>query len=327
MSLILITLLVLIILLGTGLVLFTAYIARAVEKAVPSRGQFIDIDGDRIHYLDKGRGPVIVMVHGLTGQMRNFTHSLVDLLTDEFRVIVIDRPGSGYSTRAAGESARLKVQGDVVAKFIRALGLERPLLVGHSLGGAVVLAAALDHPECAGGLALIAPLTDVEETVPAPFRMLTIRSQTLRRIVAWTLATPAGILRGKEGLATVFRPDRPPSDFATKGGGLLALRSRSFYAASSDMMAVVEDLPRMVERYPSLTLPISILFGTDDAILSYRKHGEAMKERIAALRLELIPGGHMLPVSAAKETAEWLAAAARRLAINSDSEPGQRRMG
>jgi pimeloyl-ACP methyl ester carboxylesterase len=316
MSSLLIALLVLGVLVVAGMVLFTAIIARAVEKAVPPRGQFIEIDGDRIHYLDKGDGPAIVMIHGLSGQMRNFTHSLLDLLTGEFRVIVIDRPGSGHSTRTPGASARLKVQGDGLAKFIRAMGLKRPLLVGHSLGGAIALSVALDHPECAGGLALIAPLTQVEKTVPAPFALLAIRSKTLRRIVAWTVATPAGILRGKEALATVFRPDAPPPDFATKGGGLLGLRPRSFYAASSDMMAVSDDLPGMTDRYPSVTIPVGILFGTDDHILSYQKHGVAMKARIATLSLELIPGGHMLPVSAAKKAAEWIAAAARKLAIS-----------
>ncbi|MGP0089573.1 MAG: alpha/beta fold hydrolase [Xanthobacteraceae bacterium] len=314
MSLLLSVLLVSGVLVVAGLVLFTAIIARAVEKAVPPLGQFIEIDGNRIHYLDKGDGPVIIMIHGLSGQLKNFTHSLFDLLTGEFRVIVVDRPGSGYSTRAPGASARLKAQGDVLAKFISAMGLKRPLLVGHSLGGAIALSVALDHPECAGGLALIAPLTQVEKTPPAPFGMLAIRSETLRRIVAWTVATPAGILTGKEKLATVFRPEAPPPDFATKGGSLLGLRPRSFYAASSDMMAVRDDLPGMIDRYPSLTLPVGILFGTDDHILSYQKHGVAMKERIATVSLELIPGGHMPTVSAARKTAEWLAAAARKLA-------------
>jgi pimeloyl-ACP methyl ester carboxylesterase len=277
MSSLLIALLVLGALVVGGLVLFTAFVARAVQKAVPPCGQFIEIDGDRIHYVDKGNGPVIVMIHGLSGQMRNFTHSLLDLLTGEFRVIVIDRPGSGYSTRAPGASARLKVQGDGLAKFIRAMGLERPLLVGHSLGGAIVLSAALDHPECVGGLALLAPLTQVEKSVPAPFALLAIPSKTLRLLAAWTIATPAGILTGKQGLATVFRPDPPPRDFATKGGGLLGLRPRSFYAASSDMMAVGDDLPGMIDKYPSLTMPVGILFGRDDQVLSYQKHGVAMK--------------------------------------------------
>ncbi len=135
-----------------ALVLLTAWTAWAAERAVPPCGQFIEIKGARIHYLDRGQGRTIVMIHGLGGQMANFSHSLLDRLTDEFRVILVDRPGSGYSTRPRGASARLKAQGDTIAAFIRALRLDRPLLVGHSLGGAVALATALDHPACVGGL-------------------------------------------------------------------------------------------------------------------------------------------------------------------------------
>ena len=82
-----------------GLFLFTAWTAHQVEKNMPPRGKFIDIDGVRLHYIDKGSGPVLVLIHGLAGQVLNFTHSLLGRLTRDFRVIVLDRPGSGYSLR------------------------------------------------------------------------------------------------------------------------------------------------------------------------------------------------------------------------------------
>ena len=304
-----------------GLVLFTAWTGFRVERALPPQGRFIEIDGTRIHYLDQGEGPVIVMIHGLGGQMRNFTHSLLDRLTDEFRVILIDRAGSGYSTRSRRMSAGLKAQGALTAKLIQALHLHRPLVVGHSLGGAVALATALDHPDCVSGLALISPLTHIEETAPASFRGLAIRSRLLRSLAAWTLATPLAILNGKKVLAVVFGPDLPPQDFATKGGGLLGLRPRSFYSASTDMVAVNDDLPGMVARYPSLSLPVSILFGTDDGILDYRSHGTALQNKVAGVELKLLPGrGHMLPVTAPDETADWIRATARKL-IKTVSSP------
>ena len=298
-----------------GLVLFAAFITRSVEKAVPPLGQFIDVDGARIHYFDRGRGPAIILIHGLTGQLRNFTHSLADLLTGELRVIAIDRPGSGYSKRAPGGSAGLIAQSDLIAKFIHAMGLERPLVVGHSLGGPIALAIALDHPECAGGLALIAPLTVPQENVPTPFRALVIESSWRRKIVAWTIAMPAAIRRGRETLAIVFGPDKPPRDFATKGGGLLGLRPKNFIGASEDLIGTAVDLPKIVERYPSLTLPIAILFGRDDGILNFQSNGVAMQKKVPGLTLELVPGGHMLPVTAPKETAEFLKATARKFAI------------
>jgi hypothetical protein len=88
-----------VVLLMAGLAAYAEFTTRGVEKAIPPRGQFIEIDGCRINYLDVGAGPAIVMIHGLGGQMLNFNYGLVDRLAEAFRVIVISRPGAGYSTR------------------------------------------------------------------------------------------------------------------------------------------------------------------------------------------------------------------------------------
>jgi pimeloyl-ACP methyl ester carboxylesterase len=137
MTSILLVALALLTLLVAGLVAFTAWTARRIETALPPRGRFLEVDGARLHYLDKGQGPPIVMIHGLGGQMGHFTYALLDRLAREFRVVLIERPGSGHSTRPPGASATLRTQAGTIAKAIRALRLERPLVVGHSLGGAV----------------------------------------------------------------------------------------------------------------------------------------------------------------------------------------------
>jgi pimeloyl-ACP methyl ester carboxylesterase len=294
-----------------GLVIFTAITARRVETALPPRGQFIEVSRARIHYLDKGTGPPIVILHGLGGQMGNFTYALLERLTDEFRVILMDRPGSGYSTRAPGATGRLTEQAATVAGFIRRFGLERPLLVGHSLGGAIALGVALDHPEAVKGLALIAPLTHVPKDVPTPFRAMDIKSDFLRWLIAWTVATPIGIRRGKAILDAIFSPEPAPIDFATRAGGILGLRPWSFYNTSSDMRAVNMDLWKMAGRYSSLQVPVRILYGTSDEVLSHQVQGEAMKAKSSMVSLELVAGGHMLPITAPDLTAEFIKAAAR----------------
>jgi len=308
----LIALAALVILIFAGLVIFTAYTARRVEQALPPRGRFLDVNGARIHYLDKGAGPTLVLVHGLGGQMGNFTYALLDRLTSSFRVILIDRPGAGYSTRPPGQSARLSTQAEIVAQFIRLLGLDRPLLVGHSLGGAISLAVALNDPDCIRGLALIAPRTHVRNQVPEVFKPLVIRSKFVRWLIAWTLATPGSIRRGAATLAAIFAPDPVPPDFRTKGGGLLTLRPKSFYNSSTDLMAADLDLPAMVTRYPTLKMPVSILYGTGDQILEPAVHGTSMTTEAPNVHLELVEGGHMLPITFPDITANFIKRAAAR---------------
>jgi predicted alpha/beta-fold hydrolase len=114
-----------------ALAVSNARTARQVEKALPPLGRFIDIDGSRIHYLDRGSGPTILCIHGLAGQMRHFTYALLDKLKSDYRVVIVDRPGSGYSTRPPQASAAIFAQARTLAKFAAALRLQRPLVVGH----------------------------------------------------------------------------------------------------------------------------------------------------------------------------------------------------
>ncbi len=159
------------------------------------------------------------------------------------------------------------------------------------------MAIALDHPDCAAAVALISPATHPVAALPAVFRGLAIRTPALRRFIAWTVATPAGLIARKWGTRQVFAPEPPPLDFGTSGGGLLALRPSNVYASSSDMMAAMSLKDEMTRRYGSLQMPVGILFGRSDPILDYREHGEAMKQRLPSLDLEIVDGGHMLPIT------------------------------
>jgi pimeloyl-ACP methyl ester carboxylesterase len=289
-----------------ALVLFTAHTARRVDAALPPLGRFVEVGGARIHYFERGTGPTLLLIHGLGANMRVFTHSVLERLSDEFRVVLLERPGSGESTREARACARVRSQAETVSAFIRVMGLERPVLVGHSFGGAVALAVAVAHPEQVSGLALVAPLANMQGNVPPIFKKLMIKSRTLRGLVAWTVATPASILRRAELLDTLFGPDAVPQDYATNGGGLLGLRPKSFRAASEDLVAVEGELPALVERYTELRLPVGILYGKGDRVLDHRLHGVEVAAKIEGAELELIEGGHMLPLTAPDLVAEFI---------------------
>ncbi|MBO0755368.1 MAG: alpha/beta hydrolase [Bradyrhizobiaceae bacterium] len=298
-----------------GLVLFTAWTAYQVEKKLPPRGRFIDLDGARIHYLDEGTGPTLLLIHGLSGQMHNFTHSLLGKLRQDFRVVILDRPGSGYSTLPANASATIGVQAQIISRFCQEIKLGRPLIVGHSLGGAIALALALNHPEQVAGLALLAPVTHRPEGVPPPFDGIAIASPLLRRLIAWTLATPLSIANRERTLATIFGPEKVPPDFAVRGGGILNLRPCSFIGASAELMATQHELGEMPARYKDLTVPVGILYGSDDRILDPSAQGTALAAKVEGADLELIEGGgHMIPITSANRTAAFIARMAQRAA-------------
>jgi pimeloyl-ACP methyl ester carboxylesterase len=305
-----------------GLMLFTAWTARQVEKALPPRGRFIDVDGARIHYLDKGTGPPLLLIHGLAGQMHNFTHSLLGKLMHDFRVVILDRPGSGYSTRPSDEMATISAQARLISRFCGRLGLERPLIVAHSLGGAIALAMALNHPERVAGLALLAPVTHEPKHVPPPFDGMEIASPLLRRLIAWTLATPLSIVNRDRALAVLFGPQPVADDFAVRGGALLNLRPKSFIGASGDVMAARSDLATMPARYQHLTVPVGLLYGTDDRILDPALHGQGLAAKVAGADLEMIEGGgHMILITSADRAAAFIARMAQRAAAQNRLAP------
>lgn len=274
---------------------------------IPPVGAFVDVGGTRMHYVERGTGKPIVMIHGLSGVLQNFTHSLVDRLCDRFRVVAIDRPGAGYSSRPIGASAHLWAQAATIAAFMRLRGLDGALVVGHSLGAAIALALALDYPQLPRALALIAPLTQPVGKAPWPFRALELPVPLVRLLIAYTIAIPIAAAAGPQRARAIFSPEPVPRDFAIAGGGLLGLRPAQFFHASTDMMAAREDMPVLASRYAELQLPIHVLFGLQDALLDYRRHAEAFGAQAPHVDITLVPGGHMLPISQPDVCANWIA--------------------
>ncbi len=291
---------------AAGLAAFTAWNRKRAEKLVPPDGQFADVKGARLHYLDIGEGTPIVLVHGLGGQLRNFTYALSELLVPHHRLIVVDRPGSGYSTCHGDGHCGLAGQAAMIVELIDQLELDRPLVVGHSLGGAVALAMALDHPGKIGGLALLAPLTQPIDTVPDVFKALDVKSAIARTALAWTLAAPAGRLGSDAANAQVFGPEPFPVDFETRGGAALTLRPEAFVAACGDVEAARGEMAGIAARYGELAIPVGIMFAKGDLLLDPEVHGQRTAAAIKGAELRMIDGGHMFPLMQPQATADWI---------------------
>jgi pimeloyl-ACP methyl ester carboxylesterase len=284
----------------------TQLASRWIEGRIPRDGAVLTIDGTDMHYLDRGQGRPIVLIHGLSGQMRNFATGLVDQLAANHRVVLIDRPGSGYSAPLADGTNTLAGQAEVIAGLIETLDLDAPLIVGHSLGGAVALTLALDHPDAVGALALIAPASQPSDATSSASSAMSIQSDTLRRFVSLTFATPLGMLIFDGSAKSVFAPESMPEDFGTIGGSLLSIRPHSYFSAGGDMVAARAALPTMVASYPSLQMPVAILFGRADQVLDPAIHGTLLRDAVTGATLTQIQGGHMIVFTAPDAVAGWI---------------------
>ena len=293
-----------------GLVLFAAFSNKKAAQYLPPSGTFAQLGTTKLHYVDQGQGPAIVMVHGLAGNLHNFTYGLASPLAKNYRVICVDRPGCGYSERPGYADSSLEAQADTLALLLDHLAIESAVFVGHSLGGAISLAMAQRHPQKVKALALIAPLTHLPDE-PAPvFKPLDIASPVVRRLIGWTLAVPGTIYRMNASLKVIFGPEKAPADFALRGGGILALKPKTFITASSDLQQAKFSMPSIEEGYAGMTIPTSVLFGREDRVLSCKLNGEGMTTRIKGLQLTLVSGGHMLPVTQIEQSLQFVEAVA-----------------
>ena len=268
-------------------------ISRHAERLVPPPGKFVTVDGHRIHYVERGQGRPILFVHGLGGTQFQF-RPLFPGLEKDFRLVAVDRPGSGYSRRNGLAPASPKEHAAFLARLIAELGLERPLVVGHSLGGAVSLALALDHPDSISGLALLSPLTQREGKVAPQFADLYVPSPLKRRIIARTVAIPRSVKAAPQTLDFIFGPQQPPADYAVAGGAMSTLRPAHFFGTSTDFGAIGRVMKEQQARYGELSVPVGILFGTADRVVDWQRHGKALEGVVPGLDFETVEGvGHM----------------------------------
>jgi pimeloyl-ACP methyl ester carboxylesterase len=286
--------------------IFTRLTSRKIKRSIPKFGKTTVLQDAEIHWYESGQGEPIIMLHGLAGNLRNFTYALVGKLDQEYRVIAIDRAGCGWSTRSKSECATLQEQARIISEFIDKEQIKRPLIVGHSLGGAIALALALEYKNKISGLALICPATQVIDKIPDMFKSLNISSPLIRFFIAHTFSSLIGILTRKETFKVAFAPEMICDDFSIKGGGDFALSSEAFIRTSEDLIFAQSSAPSLVGREKELEVYTEVLFGEDDEILNAKLHGEKFSQ-LSGSKLTMLPGkGHMLPLTIPDQCADFI---------------------
>lgn len=288
------------------------------EKMAPMLGERVDVGGAEIHVLDMGprdtSAPPVILVHGASVNLRDMKMALGDKLAQDRRVIMIDRPGRGYSERL-DDGWRLKDQAAHIHGVAQSLGVEKPVVVGQSFGGAVALAYALQYQQKMSGLVLLAP---VSHEWPGGVAWYNSVSETpvigflLRRFVIPVY----GQLAAKGGVEESFEPDTAPENYAERSGLALLFRPKDFRSNASDLVNLKKQIIDQQKRYGELALPVAILTGTSDTTVSPELHSKALARDIDGATLTLLPDtGHALHHA---ETEKVLAAIASVSALASE---------
>ncbi|SEM57640.1 Pimeloyl-ACP methyl ester carboxylesterase [Sphingomonas gellani] len=297
-----------------SLALYSASRGVRARREVPRDGRMMVIDGTPLHVVDRSQGPAIVMIHGLGGQLRNFNYGVADRLAERHRVILIDRPGAGYSSVMSDGRTGIVAQADLIARLIEVMELDRPLLVGHSLGAAIALALAERWPHLVRGLALIAPLTQPLTTLPRATETLAALPRSLRLALAAMVAVPLGRLAGERTMASAFAPEPVAPDFMTRGGGMLSMQPGVLASALTDIGRAQGEMAEIAAGFPTMSLPAHILFAREDRVLEPDLHGARTAAALPNGRLEMVEGGHMLPITQPDLTARFIEGAWRESA-------------
>jgi pimeloyl-ACP methyl ester carboxylesterase len=258
--------------------------------AYPPSGDFLTVDGQRLHYEMRGQGPDLVMIHGASGSLRDLTFSLRDRLTDRFRVTVFDRPGLGHSDPMP--DASLRAQALLLKSASAQLGVKDPVLLGQSYGGSVALAWALEGGPRA--LVLVG-----SPSLPWPGKLDPWYRLTATRL-GRALAIPlAAALVPQSYVATttanVFAPDPVPPGYEEHLGAALALRRASLTANTAQVNALRAELVAMEPQYPRLTLPVELIHGDKDSIVPLAVHSNPLSRLLPKSRLTVIEGGGHMP--------------------------------
>jgi pimeloyl-ACP methyl ester carboxylesterase len=280
----------------------------AAGAAFPPEGRLIAVAGRQVHAVTRGTGPDLVLIHGASGNLRDFTPGLMDRLTARYRVTAFDRPGLGHSDRASralahpfarrGESPA--EQADLLAGAAAALGLGRPILLGHSYGAAVAMAWALDRPGAVAGVVNLAGATMPWPGGLGPLYRIT-GSSLGGALLAPVLAALTPRAHVERVIGTIFAPDPAPPRYAERVGAALTMRRGSLRANARQVSSLHPHVAAMAARYPSLALPVEIVHGEADRIVPAPVHSIPLAALLPDAALTLLPGvGHM-PHHAAPE--------------------------
>ena len=252
---------------------------QSVERENPPQGQFIEVEGVRLHYVERGEGPALVLLHGNGLMSTDFDLSgVLDSAARPYRVIAFDRPGFGHSERPDNLKWTPEEQARLFYKALHQLSVERPIVLGHSWGTLVALAMALDYPKYVRALTLVSGYY-YPSARPDVLLMSAPAIPGLGHLLRYTIAPLMGRMLWPRLVKRMFAPAPVPQRFEQLPKWM-ALRPSQLGASAAETGMMVPSAARLSARYHELTLPIAIIAGSGDKIVNPTHNAVRLHEQI-----------------------------------------------
>jgi pimeloyl-ACP methyl ester carboxylesterase len=266
---------------------------KQVERDHPPQGKFVEVDGVRLHYTDRGEGPPLVLLHGNGVYSSDFeTSGLAGRAAQNYRVITFDRPGFGYSERPRTTIWNPENQARLLHRALQLIGVEQPIIVGHSWGTMVALQMGLDVPDDVRGLVLLSgyyyPSMRLDVPLFAPPAIPLIGD-----LLRYTVSPLLGRLMWPLNVKAMFAPAKVSERFRQLPVWMM-LRPKQVRASAAEAALMVPAAMKLSKRYGDLKVPATIIAGTRDKIIDPGSNAERLHEELPNSELHLEPGvGHM----------------------------------
>jgi pimeloyl-ACP methyl ester carboxylesterase len=272
-------------------------IAKNAERNNPPVGKFVEVGGVRLHYIERGQGEPLVLLHGNGSMIQDFSSSgLLDKAARKYRVIVFDRPGFGYSMRPRLTVWTPKAQADLICKALPQIGISRAIVFGHSWGASVAIALALQAPERVTRLILASGYfyPTVRSDVLASWQA----SPVLGDIISNTVSPFLARMMWPALMRKIFGPSIVPGKFAGFPKEM-ALRPSQLRASAAESALLTPAAFALHKDYAVLTMPVAIIAGKDDKLVDTEKQSARLHREIRHSTLRRVAGvGHMVHQSA-----------------------------
>jgi pimeloyl-ACP methyl ester carboxylesterase len=278
--------------------------ARRAERQHAPKGSFLEIDGVRLHYTDRGEGSPVVLIHGnmVTGDDYN-TSGVAEILQETHRVIIFDRPGFGHSERPRGCIWTADKQADLLHKALQQLGVLRPVVVGHSWGAIVAMAMAVRHESDTAGVVALSGYyfwTFRPDVLLVGVGALPVIGDILR----YTVSPILNWLLMPVVKRALFSPGPVPARFQAEFSTAMAVRPSQIRATSEDGALMIPGALALRDHYQDLTLPVIIVAGEGDKVV-FKRRAEQLRAAVKSSVLYVIQGaGHMVHHQATQRVVE-----------------------